>query len=301
MDFITPMRTFVHVSEAGSFAAAADVLDMSPQLVGKHVSALEGRLGVKLLNRTTRRQSLTEFGEAFLERARSILEELEDAGRLAEAARGKPVGRLRISAPNCFGTHTLSPLLTVFMKAYPEVTVELTLTNQILNVVESGFDIVFRVGDLADSSLIGRKLGPYPLVLCASPGYLEKSEMISHPRDLARHECLGFSHSALKTRWTFHGPDGEPVVIPVTSKLMVNQSEPLLIACLAGFGLMMQPLELVRNHLRDGTLIEVLPDYPCVSSQISVLYPADRRITPKLRVFLDFCAEKFNETTLALR
>jgi DNA-binding transcriptional LysR family regulator len=169
MDLITPMRTFVKAAETGSFAAAADALDLSPQLVGKHVQSLEHHLGVKLLNRNTRRQSLTDFGDAFLERARVILEELEDTERLAETVRGRPVGRLRVNAPVSFGTRTLTPKLVDFMLKNPDITVDLKLTNDLVDVVNDGYDIVFRVGELADSNLIGRQLGSYPLVLCAAP------------------------------------------------------------------------------------------------------------------------------------
>ncbi|WEK33373.1 MAG: LysR family transcriptional regulator [Candidatus Pseudomonas phytovorans] len=301
MDLLTPMRTFLKVAETGSFSATANVLDMSPQLVGKHVQALEQHLGLKLLNRTTRKQSLTEFGEAFLDRARVILDEFEDAERLAESARGKPVGRLRVNAPVTFGNQILAPRLVKFMQAHPAVTVVLTLSNHLVDVVSDGYDVVFRVGDLADSSLIARRLGPYPLVLCAAPSYLATKPSIVHPEDLAKHECLGFTHSELRTHWTFRDTDGASLAVPITSKFMVNQSEPLLTACLAGMGLILQPLELVRTALRSGQLIEVLPDYPPVSPPISVLYSRDRRSTPKLTSFLAFCTAEFTEQVMTTR
>ncbi len=301
MDLITPMRTFVKAAETGSFAAAADALDLSPQLVGKHVQSLEHHLGVKLLNRNTRRQSLTDFGDAFLERARVILEELEDTERLAETVRGRPVGRLRVNAPVSFGTRTLTPKLVDFMLKNPDITVDLKLTNDLVDVVNDGYDIVFRVGELADSNLIGRQLGNYPLVLCAAPTYLARRGPIDEPPALARHECLGFAHSSLRTRWTFRSANGNDIAIPIRSRFMVNQSEPLLTAALAGLGVILQPLELVRQSLRDGLLQEVLPAYRPVGPPISVLYARDRRVTPKLKSFLDFCVAQFTESTLTER
>jgi DNA-binding transcriptional LysR family regulator len=301
MDLITPMRTYVKAVETGSFAAAAEALDVSPQLVGKQIQALEQHLGIRLLNRTTRKQSLTEFGEAFLERARAILEEIDDTERLAASARGEPVGRLRINAPVAFGTRTLAPVLPKYMASFPKVAVDLNLSNHLVNVVEDAYDIVFRVGELADSGLVGRRLGPYLLLLCASPGYLASSAVIRHPSDLAKHECLGFAHSNLRTRWTFTDADGQLLTIPVTSRLMVNQSEPLLSAALAGLGLILQPLELVRGALKEGRLVEVLPEYPSPAPPLSVLYARDRRMTPKLQSFLEFCASEFDEDSLTRR
>lgn len=174
MDLIVPLRSFAKVAEVGSFAAAADALDLSPQLVGKHVQTLEQHLGVRLLNRTTRKQSLTDFGQAYLARARVILEEVESAEQLAEIARGRPMGRLRISAPVTFGVHALGPAVAAYMRQYPDVQVDLNLPNSLVNVVEDGYDLVFRTGDLADSGLVARRLGPYPLALCAAPGYPDR-------------------------------------------------------------------------------------------------------------------------------
>lgn len=301
MDLIAPMRTFVRVGELGSFASAADQLNLSPQLVGKHIHALEQHLKVKLINRTTRRQSMTEFGEAYLERARSILADIDDAERLAEAARGKPIGRLRINAPVSFGTRLLAPQLVQYMREHPEVTVDLTLANQLVDIVNDGYDVVFRVGDLADSTLIARRLASYPLVLCASPEYLQLKGEPYHPRELQYHECLGFAHSDLKTRWTFRDHNDQPLSVPIKSKFMVNQSEPLLNACLAGLGIILQPLELVRDALVSGALIEVMPNFPSISPPLNIVYHRDRQITPKIRSFLDFCILRFDDITMLKR
>lgn len=301
MDLIAPLRTFVKAAEVGSFAAAADALDLSPQLVGKHVQSLEHHLGVRLLNRTTRKQSLTDFGQAYLARARVILEEVEGAEQLAEVARGRPMGRLRISAPVTFGVHALGPAVVAYLQQYPDVQVDLNLSNSLVDIVEDGFDLVFRTGDLADSGLVARRLGPYPLALCASPGYLAARPAITHPTDLSRHECLGFAHSIIRTRWSFRDTDGSVLTVPVSSRFMVNQAEPLLTAAIGGLGLILQPHEMLAGALARGELVEVLPAYVPVSTWINLVYPRDRQLTPKLRSFLDFCVAWFNEQTMARR
>ncbi|MCR1804961.1 LysR family transcriptional regulator [Stenotrophomonas geniculata] len=301
MDLIAPLRTFAKAAEVGSFAAAAEALDLSPQLVGKHIQALEQHLGVRLLNRTTRKQSLTDFGQAYLARARVILEEVEGAEQLAEVARGRPMGRLRISAPVTFGVHALGPAVVAYMQQYPDVQVDLNLSNSLVDIVEDGYDLVFRTGDLADSGLVARRLGPYPLVLCASPGYLASRPAITHPNDLSRHECLGFAHSIIRTRWSFRDADGSVLTVPVSSRFMVNQAEPLLTAAVGGLGLILQPYEMLAAALARGELVEVLPDHVPVSTWINLVYPRDRQLTPKLRSFLDFCVARFTEQTMARR
>ncbi|THF64883.1 LysR family transcriptional regulator [Pseudothauera nasutitermitis] len=292
MDRLTSMAVFIKAVDLGSFSAAAQALEMSPQLVGKHVQGIEQRLGVRLLNRTTRRQSLTDFGRTFYERARGILAEVEAAEMMAAETLAMPTGRLRVNAPVSFGMHTLAPRLPEFMQRYPHVAVELSLSNRAVDLIDEGYDVVFRVGALSDSGLIARSLAPYRLVLCAAPGYLEGRPALRSPLDLRQHECLGFSHTELRTHWTFDGPEGR-IVVPVTSRLMVDHGEPLMCAALAGLGIMLQPLELVREALADGRLIRLLPAYEAPTRPMHVLYAPDRRITPKLRSFLDFTVSTF--------
>ncbi|AGH87151.1 LysR family transcriptional regulator [Ralstonia nicotianae] len=292
MDRLTSMAVFVKAVELGSFSAAAEVLQMSSQLVGKHVQGIEQRLGVRLLNRTTRRQSLTDFGRAFYERSKIILAEVEIAENLAEETRAVPTGKLRINAPVSFGMHTLAQRLPEYMKRYPEVEVEMTLSNRTVDLINEGYDAVFRVGELSDSGLIARPLAPYRLVLCAAPAYLEGRPPLTTPWDLRQHNCLGFAYTELRTNWTFDGPDGR-VVVPVSSRLMVDHGEPLLCAALAGMGVLLQPLELVRSALADGSLVGVLPQYEPPTRPMHVLYAPDRRVTPKLRSFLDFAVLAF--------
>jgi DNA-binding transcriptional LysR family regulator len=295
MDRLAGIEVFVKTVESGSFSAAGEAMQMSSQLVGKHVQKLEQHLGVQLLLRSTRRQSLTDFGRIFYERAKIILAEVETAESLAAETRAIPSGRLRINAPVSFGIRTLSPRLIEYMKMYPQVSIELTLANRAVDLVEEGYDAVFRVGELSDSGLIARRLAPYRLMLCAAPAYLKQSPPIVSPHDLQSHECLGFAHTELRTHWTFDGPNGREVV-PVTSRLMVDHGEPLLCAALEGLGIVLQPVELVKTYLADGRLVALLPEYPVPTRPLHILYAPDRRLTPKLRSFIDFAVASFGGT-----
>ncbi len=292
MDRFHSMSVFAKAVESGSFSAAGEALQMSSQLVGKHVQALEQHLGVRLIHRTTRRHNLTEAGFAFYERVKIILAEVEAAEGMAAISSGTPRGRLRINAPVSFGIHALSKHLPEYMAAYPEVSVDLSLSNRYVDLIDEGIDVVFRTGELLDSGLIARALAPYRLRLCAAPAYLASRPSITHPKDLAQHECLGFPYTELRARWTFTGPDGE-ITVPVSGKLMVDSGEALLMAARAGMGILLQPCELVRDDLVAGRLVQVLPEYPIPSRPFHLLYAPDRRMTPKLRSFIDFAIAAF--------
>lgn len=296
MDRFQSMSVYAKAVETGSFSAAGEVLHMSSQLVGRHVRTLEQHLGVCLINRTTRRQHLTEAGFAFYERVKIILAEVEAAEGLAAMRGGTPRGRLRINAPVSFGVHALAKRLPEYLAQYPEVSIDMSLANRFVDLIEEGFDVAFRVGELSDSGLIARALAPYRLRLCAAPDYLATRPPITHPSDLGQHECLGFSHTELRTRWTFTGSEGE-IVVPVSGQLMVDSGEALLMAARAGMGLLLQPCELVREDLASGRLVEVLADYPIPTRPFHMLYAPDRRMTPKLRSFIDFVLATFGTDT----
>lgn len=292
MDRLLSMEVFVKTVEMGSLSAAADAMQMSSQLVGKHVRLLEQQLGVQLLNRTTRRQHLTEIGSSYYERAKNILAEVEAAQSLAEEVRATPVGKLRISAPVSFGIHALTAKLSAYMAQYPEVAVELSITNRKVDLIDEGFDAVFRVGTLSDSGLIARNLKGYKLLLCASPLYLAKHKPLSHPTDLQYHQCLGFLHTELRTHWTFQSSQGE-ITVPVSCQFMSDSGEALLAAALQHQGIMLQPAELVEKAIAQGHLIQLLPDFPVPSRPMHLLYAPDRRMTPKLRSFISFVLDHF--------
>jgi len=292
MDRLMGMTVFVKAVDLGSFSAAAEALQMSSQLVGKHVQALEQHLGVQLLNRTTRRQSITAIGRTFYERARNILAEVESAEDLAAETRASPRGRLKVNAPVSFGIHALSPRLPAYLKAFPDVSIELNLSNRFVDLVDEGYDAVFRVGQLNDSGLMARKIAPYRLALCASPLYLENCPRLETPADLASHECIGFAVGPTRTDWIFEGPDG-PLTVAINPRLVTDNGEALRAAARAGMGLIFQPKELVQEDMKTGALVEVLPNYPAPARPFHILYAPDRRMTPKLRSFLDFAVACF--------
>jgi DNA-binding transcriptional LysR family regulator len=292
MDRLLSMTVFAKAVELGSFSAAADAFRMSPQLVGKHVQMLEQHLGVRLLNRTTRRQHLTEIGANYYEKVKVILAEVESAEGLAAESKARPSGRLRINAPVSFGIHALMPRLTEYMATYPEVQVEVSLANRYVDALEEGADAVFRVGELSDSSRIARRLEPYRLILCAAPAYLNAHPPIKSPPDLASHECLGFAYTELRTHWSFNGPEGL-VTVPVSGRLMIDSGEALLMAARAGMGVLLQPAELIEPELETGRLVHVLPKYPPPDRPLHLLYAPDRQMTPKLRSFIEFAVAAF--------
>ena len=296
MDRLTSMAVFAKAVDAGSFSAAGEALSMSSQLVGKHVRMLEDQLGVQLLNRTTRRQSLTDAGRDFLERVHHILAEVEAAETFAEQSRAIPRGRLRINAPVTFGAHELARVLPDYLGQFPEVSVDLSLTDRMVDLVDEGFDVVFRVGVLSDSGLIARPLRPYELMLCAAPAYLERNGVPQTPHDLRDHQCLGFATGELSTTWRFMGTAG-PITVPVRSRFVVNSGQALLTAAVAGLGLIFQWSPLLRDEISSGRLVRLLPDYAPPPRPMHILYAPDRRITPKLRSFLDFVADRFGTRT----
>jgi DNA-binding transcriptional LysR family regulator len=292
MDRLLSMTVFARAVELGSFSAAAESFRMSPQLVGKHVYLLEQHLGVRLLNRTTRRQHLTEIGASYYEKVKLILAEVASAEGLAAERQARPSGRLRINAPVSFGIHALMPRLTEYMATYPDVQVEVSLANRYVDALEEGADAVFRVGELSDSSRIARRLAPYRLILCAAPAYLRAHPPIKSPLDLASHECLGFAYTELRTHWSFEGPEGL-VTVPVTGRLMIDSGEALLMAARAGMGVLLQPAELVEPELAAGRLVRLLPKYHPPHRPLHLLYAPDRQMTPKLRSFIEFAVVAF--------
>ncbi|WP_160109505.1 LysR family transcriptional regulator [Pseudomonas izuensis] len=292
MDRLTLMATFVKAVELGSFSAVANELNLSPQLIGKQIKMLEQHLGVSLLHRTTRKQSLTDFGRTFYQRAKMILADMEAAEEMAAVTRGVPSGRLRINAPVTFGVSTLSPRLLEYMVRYPQVSVDLTLSNELVDLVEGGYDVVFRIGDLADSGLKALPLMPYQMVLCAAPSYLARRPPITTPWDLQEHECLAFAYSDGRSHVRLEGPQGS-IEVPIKSRLTINQGDPLLAAAVAGLGVVLLPSELVKDALRSGTLVNLLPHYKVPVSPMNLLYAPDRRLTPKLRSFMDFAKTAF--------
>ena len=294
MDRLASMAAFVTATDLGSFAAAAAQLRQSPQMVAKHVTFLEHRLGSRLLNRTTRRQSLTEVGRTYYERCKIVLAEADAADALAQETRAVPRGRLKVSAPVTFGAHSLMPLITRYLRDHPEVAIDLALTDRFVDLVEEGHEVVFRVGPLDASGLVGRALSPYRLAACASPAYLRERGTPATPEDLIDHECLGYAYwpRPAEDEWYFVR-DGRKHTVSVRSRLQVNDSRALMAAAIDGYGVVMGPEDVLRDALTSGQLVSILTDFTAPSRPMHLLYVADRRQTPKLRSFIDSALRTF--------
>ncbi|WP_249781479.1 LysR substrate-binding domain-containing protein [Bradyrhizobium semiaridum] len=281
------MSVFAKVADLGSFTAAAKELRMSPTMIGKHIRFLEERLGSQLINRSTRRQSLTELGRSYLDHCKRLLEEAEAGDALVEEAMSAPRGKLRVATSVAFGSFSLAPALVRFMKMYPEVTVDLVLSDKMVDLLEEGLDAAIRVGTLTDSTMMSRALSPYTGVVCAAPSYLAERGRPEHPRDLATHECLRYPGWSDGRRWTFLGPDGE-IHVDVKSRLTINSTFAIRYAALAGAGIVLMRDELLADDIAAGRLNVLLPDYRTQVRARQILWPKHRKMTPKLRALIDF-------------
>lgn len=293
MDRLTSMEVFVKAVDGGSFAAAAQALGMSAQMAGKHVGALERRIGARLLNRSTRSQSLTEVGRIFYERCRALLADAEAAENVTQSLLAHPRGRLRVTAPVMFGAYSLAPLIAAYLQDHPEVQVDLTLTDRYVDLVDEGYEVAIRLGDLPDSTLIARALRPYRLVACASPAYLARRGEPADPAALAAHECLVYTPASAQPsgEWLFHD-GGRPVAARVQGRFHANDVKALLAAALEGFGILLGPEVAVREPLASGRLQPILQDYEAPQRPMHVVYPA-HRATPKVRSFVDCVLNAF--------
>lgn len=290
MDKFASMEVFVAVVEAGSLTAAAERFGISSAMAGKHIRALETRLATRLLTRTTRRQSLTEIGRQYYEQCRRILAEVKEAESIAEAMASAPRGLLKITVPLTYGVEVFSPAMTDYLTAWPDVSLELDLTNRITDLVEEGFDAAVRIGRLPDSSFVARPLKPYRMRACASPAYLARAGIPRTPADLAHHECLGFLHWGREGIWRLEGD--APGETPRAGRFRANNGQALKVAALHGFGLVLQPEALLSKEIESGQLVSVLEDYLPEGSPVHLIYPGDRRATPKLTTFIDFVIER---------
>ncbi|MRW90046.1 LysR family transcriptional regulator [Duganella sp. FT80W] len=292
MDRLRSMEVFVGVAEAGSFTAAARMFEMSVVMVGKHVAELEQRLGARLINRTTRRQSLTEIGEQYCEQCRQILAHVQSAESGALAMGSGARGILRISAPVAFGSALLAPLLPAYMSAHPDVSVDLELSERISDMVEEGLDAAIRIGRLDDSSMIARPLKPYGMVICASPAYLREHGTPRTPAELAHHQCLDFLHWRRVVRWRL-GAAGQGAPSPQPSRFRCNNGTALKQMAMHGFGLAMLAEVVVAKEIADGDLVPLLRDYMPPLRPLHLIYPRSRQTTPKLSTFVEFVVENF--------
>ncbi|MGI9384954.1 MAG: LysR family transcriptional regulator [Methyloligellaceae bacterium] len=296
MDQLTAMRVFRRVVELQGFSAAARDLGLSNAAVSKNVSELEAHLGTRLLNRTTRRMSLTEPGQGYYQRCVRILEDIEDADLAMSQLQAAPRGTLRVSAPMSFGLLHLAPAIPAYLQRYSEVSVDLVMNDRVVDLVDEGFDVAIRIGStLADSSMISRRLAPVHRVVCGAPGYFEDRGVPRTPDDLRDHHCLVYSLASSPRLWRFTGADGATAV-EIAGRYQVNSSIALRDALMAGLGVTLIPTFIVGEELKRGTLRAVLTDWQAEPQARYAIYPHNRHLSPKVRSFVDFLVERFGST-----
>lgn len=292
MDRFLEMQTFGAVVDAGSFVKAADALGLSKAAVSRHVNDLETRLGVRLLHRTTRRLSLTEEGQVFHARSQELLAGVAEAEAEITSRSGAASGLLRINAPVTFGIRHLAPLWGVFRARHPQVTLDVTLSDRVVDLVEEGYDLAIRIATLPDSTLVSRRLASTRMVLCASPAYLLAHGRPVHPADLAAHAVISYSYWSTRDEWHFDGPQG-PVSVRTRPCMHTNSGDTCRAAALAHQGVILQPSFLVGDDLAAGTLVELMPEFRSIELGIYALYPTRKHVAPKVRALVDFLAGHF--------
>jgi len=293
MDNQSEMAVFVRVAEAGNFSAAARALEMTPSAVSKLIGRLEDRLGARLLNRTTRRVSLTEEGRAFLQRATPILAAIEDAERAVTDLHGEPRGLLKVNASTALAQNHLEPLIPGFLARYPELGIQLTLSESFVNLVEEEVDVAIRVGQLTDSSLIARRLGSARRMIVGSPAYLERRGTPRSPDDLRHHNCLRLITGTSFNRWEFEGSGGTRAV-DAGGNFETNNATALHRAALAGLGLIRSANFVVGSDVRAGRLVQLLAEFESpAATPVNAIYPHSRHLSPKVRAFVDMLVAAF--------
>jgi len=297
MASVREMRSFVCVVEAGSFVGGAEAAGLSKQAVSRHVAELEQRLGVRLLHRTTRRLSLTEDGQAFFIRAQELLDEIDRLEAEVASGSAEPTGLLRINAPLTFGILHLAPLWGRFSRLYPKVSLDVQLSDRLVDLVEEGYDLAVRISDMPSSTLVGRKLASTRMVLCASPGYLDENGTPATPNELKNHRMISYTYLATGDEWAFTTPEGAAVRIRVTSRLHTNSGDTCRAAALDDQGVIFQPDFLVAGDLRQGALVELMPAYKGPEIGIYVVYPSRQHLPVKTRRLVDYLVSAFDSPT----
>lgn len=278
--------------DAGSFVKAADALVMSKAAVCRHVVDLEIRLGVGSLHRTTRRLLLTNEGRGFCGRSKDLLAELQEADDEVTARSDAASGLLRVNAPFTFGILHLAPLWGEFKAQHPKVTLDVTLADRLVDLVEEGFDVAIRIATLESSTLVSKRLATTRMVLCASPRYLEQHGTPTHPAELAQHAVISYSHWSTRDEWHFDEPDG-PVRVKTQPCIHTNSGDTRRAAALAHQGVILQPGFLVGKDLSDGSLVELMPQYRSIELGIYAVYPTRKHVSAKVRALIDFLALHF--------
>lgn len=295
MDRLTSLGVFVAAVEEGSFAAAARRFGLSPAMAGKHVSAIEADLNARLLQRTTRRLSLTDAGQTYYERCKRILEAFDEANREAGDSQGTAHGVLRVAAPVTFGAMHLGDVVARYLEDHPHVNVEVLLGDRYVDLMDAGVDVAIRIGRLTDPRLVTRRLAPCRMVVCASPAYLERHGAPRKPEDLRLAQRLAFSEAVSSGDWTLLDARNRAHVIDGPCRMTANNTQMLLAAALSGAGITYGPTFVFGEHLRRGELVALLPGYRAADLAIHAVYPSAQRIPLKVRRFVDYLAGTFGD------
>ena len=293
MDRLRAFEMFATVVARGGFTRAAEALGTSPANVTRYVNELEAHLGTRLLNRTSRKLSLTESGEALYERCRSILEEVAEAEALASSSSVQPRGRLRVNAPLSFGVRHLAALWPAFLARYPDVELDIALIDRVVDIVEEGYDLAIRISRTGSTSHVGRKLATSRNIVCASPGYLAAHGAPTAPVDLKDHACIGYAYAATADEWRFTDGEGKAHAVKVEPRVHTNNGDTAQALALAGQGITWQPTFLIGDDLRAGRLVRLMAGYEMASIDILAVYPSRRHVSAKVRAMIDFLAEAF--------
>ena len=294
MDRLNSMTIFVQVVEKEGFTAASEKLGLSRAQISKSVMQLEKHLGARLLNRTTRRVSLTETGRIYYERCKLILNDIEEMEGIAGEQTSSPHGTLTLSAPTSFGILQLQKVIPEYIKRYPNVKISLSLADRFIDVVSEGFDVGIRIAKLENSSLIARKIAPCKQVFCASPEYLNKKGTPKVPIDLALHPCLVYSNDLKPDTWVLHGPEGIES-IKVSGPVCADNGDVLKEAAVAGLGVTLLPTFIVGADIKSGSLQQILSDYYPPEISVYAVFPSHRYLSAKVRTFVDFLSEYFGD------
>jgi DNA-binding transcriptional LysR family regulator len=293
MDRWAAMESFVRVVEAGSFVAAADRAGLSTSSLSRQIAELEQHLGVRLLNRTTRRLSLTESGQSYYERCVTLLADVQEAEAIAGQAAAQPRGTIRLTCSHNMAEQRVAPAIAAFVARYPDMKFDLVVADRIVDLVEEGFDLAIRVGPVGSDRLVARRLGSMRALLCASPGYLERHAAPRSVPELAQHNALTYAYAATPRVWRFTDATGAVLEIRVAGSLHANSGDALRSAAEAGLGLICEPDFLVSESLHEGRLVRLLPDYVGPGGEIWAVYPSRRHLSLKVRLFVDHIATAF--------
>jgi DNA-binding transcriptional LysR family regulator len=294
MDRLTSLTVFGRVVECGGFSAAARRLNMSVTMVGNHVQSLEDRLGVRLLNRTTRKVSLTETGKYYYERSSQILAELDEADRTAGALSTTPRGTLKVYTSSAI-VRFLLPVVSEFMELYPSIALDFSVGERMVDMIEDGYDLVMRTVPPPDSSLVARKLTPWRHMLVCSPAYFESHPMPKVPAEVADHNCLQYAYYPYGDEWRFEDGEGNKESVKISGNVVSNSAEMLRFLTLTGRGIFLAPSFVVFDDIAEGRLMKIMPDYRPVEFNINAVYPNRSHLPTKVRLFIDLLAERFAE------